>query len=360
MRTTGILPDHNISKLVSQGHITASHTVTAAQVQPASIDLRLGVKAYRVRASFLPGVGNSVAHMLEKYTLHTLDLTDGAVLETGCVYVVPLLESLKLPETYSGTTNPKSSTGRIDVFTRVIADGADRFDDVPAGYEGPLYVEIAPRTFPIIARTGSRLVQLRLRVGDVRLSDAALWHVHTDTPIVEGEPMISSGLVVSVDLQRPKGAEFIGYRAKRHTGVVDVDKVGALSVLDFWEPLPQRADNALVLDPDEFYILASREAVAVPPNLAAEMVAIDTNVGEFRVHYAGFFDPGFGFHGANGAGSRAVLEVRSRDVPFIITHGQPVGRLVYEHMMELPKNLYGQDLNSNYQSQGLKLSKHFG
>jgi len=354
----GILPDEAILRLVEAGAIGLVRPPAENQVQPASLDLRLGTRAWRVRASFLPGPEHSVAEKIERFSLHAFDLSDGAVLETGCVYIVPLLESLALPEGIEASANPKSSTGRLDVFTRVIADRARAFDQVPAGYAGPLYLEISPRTFPILVRTGSRLSQIRFRRGHTRLSDAELADLHARSPVTSGEPRFAGGLPVSVDLAGG-GEGLIGYRAKRHTGVIDVDRPGAYAIADFWEELRPSADAGLILDPDQFYILASREAVTVPPETAAEMVPFDPLVGEFRVHYAGFFDPGFGHDAAGGAGSRAVLEVRSREVPFILEHGQTVGRLVYERMAALPAALYGAGLGSNYQGQALKLSKHF-
>jgi len=282
------------------------------------------------------------------------------VLETGCVYIVPLLEKLALPKTISASANPKSSTGRLDIFTRVMTDFGQEFDKIPAGYTGPLYIEVSPRTFPIIARTGSRLSQIRFREGNAMLSEAELHDVHASETLVASEtPNISGGgIALSIDLSGDSD-RLVGYRGKHHTGLVDVDKRAAQDAVDFWEPLYKSGAGELVLDPDEFYILVSREAVHVPPLYAAEMTPFDPLVGEFRVHYAGFFDPGFGHSAAGGTGSRAVLEVRSHEVPFILDHGQIVGRLVYEHMLKRPQALYGTDLGSNYQAQGLKLSKHF-
>ena len=347
----GILPSQAIERLVRDGAIAAGVDVAPGQVQPAGLDLRLGKVAHRIRASFLPRAGQSLAGKVAGVTLHTIDLSHGAVLETGCVYLVPLLERLALPAGLSGSTNPKSSTGRLDVFTRVVADGVESFDRIPAGYSGGLALEIAPRTFPILVREGSRLCQVRFRTGDARLSDDALAAVHGTTPIAVPDAVIKDGLNLTIDLA---GTGPVGYRAKRHTGVVDVDRRDALVVADFWDPLAA-TDGRLILDPDEFYILMSREAVAIPPDTAAEMVPFDPLVGEFRVHYAGFFDPGFG----HGNPARAVLEVRSREVPFILEHGQVVARLAYELMDETPDRLYGAALGSNYQAQTLKLSKHF-
>jgi dCTP deaminase len=356
---SGILPAQAIRALIEAGGILPAMPVAEGQVQPASIDLRLGEVAYRVRASFLPGPATSVTQKLSELSLHTIDLSHGAVLETGCVYVVPLLESLALPADISAAANPKSSTGRLDVFTRVIADGVDAFDTIPLGYRGRLYAEICPQTFPIVVRRGSYLSQLRLRLGDPVETDTALAALHAKHQLVSGGiEDIRGGIALSVDLIGRPG-EPIGWRAKHHTGIVDVDKPGACAALDYWEPIDARGARRLILDPDEFYILASKEAVHVPPTHAAEMMPFNPLVGEFRVHYAGFMDPGFGHAPAGGSGARVVLEVRSHKVPFILEDGQIIGRLVYERMTETPDILYGSDLKSHYQAQGLKLSKHF-
>ena len=360
MRQTGILPGRDIAALFDAGALSTSRPLDADQIQPASLDLRLGDVAYRVRASFLPGGRHRMADKLERLKLHEISLAEGAVLETGCVYIVPLIEELKLPHGISASANPKSSTGRLDIFTRVMTDGGREFDKIAEAYAGPLWLEVSPRTFPIVVRTGSRLSQIRFRRGNAVLSEIELAGLHArETLVAAEEPSISGGgIALSIDLEGD-GDGLVGYRAKHHTGLVDLDRKAAHQVLDFWEPLRLRGARELILDPDEFYILVSREAVHVPPDYAAEMTPFDPLVGEFRVHYAGFFDPGFGHSGAGGAGSRAVLEVRSHEVPFILEHGQTVGRLVYEHMLSRPDRLYGGDLKSNYQAQGLKLSKHF-
>jgi dCTP deaminase len=360
VQKSGILADHDIAALCQDGAISPAVPLDDDQIQPASLDLRLGREAYRVRASFLPGPRASVAEKLHRLKLHKVDLTDGAVLETGCVYIVPLLESLALPDHVAASANPKSSTGRLDIFTRVMADHGAEFDKVPAGYTGPLYMEVSPRTFPILARTGSRLSQVRFRSGSPALDAQALRKLHEADRLVDADnpDIAGNGIAMSIDLSGGKDG-LVGYRAKRHASVIDVDKRAAQDVDDFWEPIFARGRAELILDPDEFYILVSREAVHVPPDYAAEMTPFDPLVGEFRVHYAGFFDPGFGHSAAGGSGSRAVLEVRSHEVPFILEDGQIVGRLIYEHMLSRPQKLYGADLKSNYQAQGLKLSKHF-
>jgi dCTP deaminase len=354
----GILPDRMIAALAKAGGIIAAAEFAPDQVQPASLDLRLGETAFRVRASFLPGPGATVGERIDDLKLHEITLGDGAVLETGCVYIVPLQEGMALPPDIAAAANPKSSTGRLDVFTRVIADQTRGFDRIEAGYHGPLYAEISPRTFPILVREGSRLSQIRFHRGHAALGPEALADLHAAESLVDDEEAdVREGVSVGVDLAGFQG--LIGYRAKRHTGLIDVDRRAGYDVGEFWEPIAARRDESLILDPDEFYILASKEAVQVPPDYAAEMVPFDPLVGEFRVHYAGFFDPGFGYAGAGGRGARAVLEVRSREVPFILEHGQTVGRLVYEKMMARPDRLYGQGIGSNYQAQSLKLSKHF-
>ncbi|UWR16919.1 2'-deoxycytidine 5'-triphosphate deaminase [Sulfitobacter sp. M368] len=353
----GVIPNQHISGMIKNGAITASPAVIPEQIQPASLDLRLGTVAYRVRASFLAGAGNTVAERLNEFQMHQVNLTEGAVLEKGCVYVVPLMESLNLPKDVTAVANAKSSTGRLDLLTRTITDSGTEFDRVAPGYTGPLYAEICPRSFSVLVRPGMRLNQIRFGRGDAVLDDAALRDLHGITPLVDGEAVIDEGLGFSVDLRLP-GTTLVGYRAKPHTGVIDLDNIGHYSPADFWEEV--HSDNGqIILDPGAFYILVSREAVTIPPDYAAEMAPFLAMVGEFRVHYAGFFDPGFGYADAGGAGSRGVLEVRCHEAPFVLEHGQVVGRLVYERMAEPPTQLYGADLASNYQGQGLKLSKHF-
>lgn len=353
----GVIPNQLISRMIETGEITAEPAVIPEQIQPASLDLRLGTTAYRVRASFLAGHGAKVADRLAEFEMHRVDLTDGAVLEKGCVYVVPLMESLALPDDLSAVANAKSSTGRLDLLTRTITDGGTEFDRIAPGYTGPLYAEICPRSFSVLVRPGMRLNQIRFGRGDAVLDDAALRALHAETPLVDGEAVIDEGLGFSVDLKLPD-TTLVGYRAKPHTGVIDLDNIGHYDPAEYWEEV--RTDNGqIILDPGAFYILVSREAVTIPPDYAAEMAPYLAMVGEFRVHYAGFFDPGFGHASAGGAGSRGVLEVRCHEAPFVLEHGQVVGRLVYERMCEVPTQLYGADLASNYQGQGLKLSKHF-
>lgn len=354
---TGVIPNQQIEAMIAQGAITAEPAVIPEQIQPASLDLRLGTVAYRVRASFLAGHDAKVADRLSEFEMHRVDLTGGAVLEKGCVYVVPLMESLALPAGISAVANAKSSTGRLDLLTRTITDGGAEFDRIGDGYTGPLYAEICPRSFSVLVRPGMRLNQIRFGRGDATLDDAALRALHTQTPLVNGDAVIDDGLGFSVDLRLPN-TTLVGYRAKPHTGVIDLDNIGYYAPADYWEEV--HSDNGqIILDPGAFYILVSREAVTIPPDHAAEMAPYLAMVGEFRVHYAGFFDPGFGHDEAGGAGSRGVLEVRCHEAPFVLEHGQVVGRLVYERMIETPTQLYGVDIASNYQGQGLKLSKHF-
>lgn len=339
----GILPGQQLQALIEAGRaIRPSEPLAPGQIQPASLDLRLGKRAFRVRASFLPGENATVQQKIDQFAMHAFDLgDDGTVLEKGCVYIVELIEQLALEPGLTALANPKSSIGRIDVFTRLITDYGMEFDKVRVGYQGPLYAEISPRTFSILARQGDRLNQIRLRTRPV----AATRDETGQGP--EGVP-------VSVDLA---GDGIIGYRARKHSGLIDLRKLAHYEVSEFWHPLCARRDQTLVLDPDEFYILASKEAVRIPPDQAAEMLAYDTSIGEFRVHYAGFFDPGFGHGEADG--TRAVLEVRSHEVPFVLEDGQRVGRLIYEPLSTAPEQLYGEGIGSNYQHQGLRLSKHF-
>ena len=366
---TGILPCQAVRAMIAAGEIMGAPDIDANQIQPASLDLRLGKVAYRIRASFLPGPNATVRGKLEALKFHEIDLTKGAVLEAGCVYLVPLIEQLKLRSTIAGFANPKSSTGRLDVFTRLIADRQESFDAVEEGYSGPLFAEICPRTFSIKVRYGSRLNQIRFRrrVGQQldageqpgRVGDRRLREIHSDVGLVEGDAAIRDGLNLSISLAPIPPSGLVGYRARRYAGVIDVDEVGAYDTNQYWEAVQLGEDRRLVLDPHEFYILASKERVSVPPAYVAEMAPFDPLIGEYRVHYAGFFDPGFGYTAGKAPGAKAVLEVRSLDIPFILEDGQIVGRLVYDKLTDIPDTLYGQGIGSHYQAQGLKLSKHF-
>ena len=358
---TGVLPYQAIRQAVREGVICGAPDILPDQLQPASIDLRLGPVAFRVRASFLPGGGRSVREKLDQFRMHEIDLTRGAVLERGCVYIVQLVEWLRLPSRMSALANPKSSTGRLDIFTRLISDRAAAFDRVEPGYQGPLYAEIAPRTFSILVREGSRLNQLRLRRGSPASSGAALRNLQSAEKLVTAAgdvpvTIIEDRIGVTLDLECAE-LGLTGWRAKKHTDIIDIDRRAHYEVEDFWEPIRANPKYGLILDPDDFYILSTREFVKVPRDWAAEMVAYDTMVGEFRVHYAGFFDPGFG----EGAGneSKAVLEVRSHEVPFLLEHGQLVGWLRYERLAQSPDRAYGEGIGSSYQRQGLALAKQF-
>ncbi len=355
----GVLPQAGIVGLIEGKKITASAPIEKGQVQPASLDLRLGEKAYRLRAGFLPGREGRVMERLERLVYHELDLRKGAVLERGCVYLIPLAESLNLPSHISGLANPKSSTGRLDIFTRLLTDYAGSFDSVRAGYHGGLYLEVSPQSFTVRVASGSRLSQLRLRCGAAKIfDDGELLALHKRQRLVGDEPLIQNGLSLSVDLEGGE-EQIIGYRALAHTNLIDVDRVGAYEVSDFWQPIKRPKEGGIVLSPDEFYILASREKLAIPSEYAAEMLPFNPLYGEFRVHYAGFFDPGFGVGKKGAPNARAVLEVRSREVPFVLEHGQRVGSLLFEKLTEKPKSVYGGAIQSNYQGQGLRLSKHF-
>jgi len=361
-RRTGILPLQELEQLVRvTKEIHAAEPIEDAQLQPASLDLRLGPIAYRVRASFLPGRNATVRQRLDELAMHEMDIRAGGVLERGCVYIVPLLESLALRKRTSAAGNPKSSTGRLDVFTRLITDHGTEFDRVRSQYKGPLYAEVSPRTFSILVRKGSRLSQLRIRRGNPPASDESMRRLldQGEVALSLGEDEIRNGVPVAVDIEGRATKGVIGYRAKSHSGLIDIDRVRHYDARDFWETVRAPHRGGLVLDPGEFYILGSHGPVRVPPTHAAEMVAYDTQVGEFRVHYAGFFDPGFGHRDAAGEGARAVLEVRSYEVPFVLEHGQTVGRLTYEPLTARPARLYGAAASSSYQGQGIALSKHF-
>ena len=365
IRSTGILASQTLLEMATAGKISSDLPITDSQIQPASLDLRLGAVAYRVQASFLPGPSSTIHDKLKSLEMHKFSLTDGAVLEKGCVYIVPLQETLNLNSSISGTANPKSSTGRIDVFTRLLTDFTSEFETVRAGYQGPLYAEISPRTFSIVVREGSTLNQVRFRRGTPAAADATMRRLQETEGLVnknDGPIDIKNGVAISVDLSRNTENNLVGYKAKQHTSLIDVDKIAACQINDYWDPVYQSSskNSGLILNPDEFYILMSKEYVTVPLDYAAEMRAYDTKVGEFRVHYAGFFDPGFGHAESGGQGTRAVLEVRSHDVPFLIEDGQTVCRLIYEQMTQIPEKIYGAGgVGSNYQGQALKLSKHF-
>ena len=365
----GILSAPQIEAAIGAGIIIPATPVIEGQIQPASIDLRLATRVWRIKASFLPGEGVSVAEKLKTMAMHEIDLSTDAVLEKGCVYIAELEESLALPEGMTAFANPKSSTGRLDVFTRMIADGANEFETAPPGYQGPLYAEISPRTFSVLVRRGSRLSQLRLRQGAAQISDADMQRLQDEIGLVHGGGLdgrdIRDGVPLSVDLSGQVNAAMpglVGWRARKHAGLIDVDKPRSYPVAAYWEKVTtdDLSGGGLILNPDEFYILVSREYVTVPPDYAAEMSAYDTRVGEFRAHYAGFFDPGFGMADLGAGQTRAVLEVRSHDVPFLIEEGQTVCRLVYEPLSETPPQLYGAaGSGSHYQAQGLQLAKHF-
>ena len=356
----GILSSENIHQLINNKDIRATESIHKDQIQPASLDVRLGDIAYRIRASFLPNSSQSVMEKMQDITYHSIDLTEGAVLEAGCIYLIPLMESLHLPKKISCSANPKSSTGRIDVFTRLLTDYGTQFNAITAGYKGSLYLEVSPRTFSIFVKPQSRLAQIRFRIGESKNTDKDIKELHKKNPLIRGyNPNINNGLAISIDLEGHQDTNIIGYRAKHNAGLIFVDEVGQLNWKQYWEPLYRDTPTYLTLDPDEFYILSSRESIIIPPTHAAEMIPFNPLIGEIRVHYAGFFDPGFGYGQNNENDSRAVLEVRSRDVPFILEHGQIVGRLIYENLIQQPNILYGKERYSHYQGQRLRLSKHF-
>ena len=369
-RSTGVLPSQKIEEFCRDGSIRASFggsgiAILPQQIQPASLDLRLGSEAFRVRASFLPGKFSTVEEKMRGgLEMAAIDLThwDGAIFEKSCTYIVPLQEELFLPEDVSGKANPKSTTGRLDIFTRLITDYGTEFERVAPGYRGKLYLEVVPRTFSIKVREGTRLNQLRFVRGSPRplREDSSLGELHEQEPLVytlDDAPVDSGFSRISVDLTEGPGLPVVGYKAKKYAPLVDLSKVDYYDPDEFWEPIVPT--QKIILDPGDFYLLISKEKFSIPPDHAGVMTAYDTSLGEFRIHYAGFFDPGFGYDLEQGKGTRAVLEVRSHEVPFVIEDGQVVGRLVYERLTEPPDKMYGAGIGSSYQAQGLSLSKQF-
>jgi dCTP deaminase len=364
---SGVLSRRFLLEAIATGAIAADDEVPEANVQPASLDLRLGEVAYRMRCSFLPGP-DTVERKLKDHVIDELDLRgEGAVLETNRPYLVPLKERLALPEGIRAKANPKSSTGRVDVFTRVITDHGSRFDEVAAGYRGPLFLEIVPLSFAISVKEGLTLNQLRLSVGKTQLSDEEIASFHAEThhlllrggvPVPPEELALADGLFLSLDLRGDRDGR-VGYQAKQNAPRLNLTGTAPIDPAPYFEPVRREGGNRIVLAPQRFYLLMSDEAVSIPPELASEMTAYDPTSGELRTHYAGFFDPGFGFDAGPNDGSRAALEVRAHDVPFMIEHGQRVCKLTFDHMIEPPDVLYGSAVGSSYQNQEETLSKHF-
>jgi len=365
-RTTGILPSQEISNLIARGNISATPAINPDHIQPASLDLRLGDMAHRVRASFLPGPNSTVEAKIKELRMTRVDLTGAPVFEKDCVYIIPLVEELNLPENISGKANPKSTTGRLDIFTRLITDYGTEFDRVPAGYKGKLYAEVVSRTFTVALRAGMRLSQLRFVQGNPVAGDRTIRELNQEEPLVymdeeesPGKAKLQRGLRITVNLEGAEAGEIIAYKAKRYAPAIELDRIDFYPTEEFWEVRHQNASRSLILEPGDFYILASRERVRVPPDFAAEMVPFDPSDGEFRIHYAGFFDPGFGYGSSDIKGTRAVLEVRAHEVPFLMEHGQLVGRLNYMPLLARPNKIYGTNIGSSYQHQALTLSKQF-
>ncbi len=364
----GVLPAQDLREAIAHEWITAGDwRIPRESVQPASVDLRLGERAWALRCSFLPDSDSTVEQKIEDLAFEEVDLRDGATLERDRPYLVPLIEELRLPEEIRAKANPKSSTGRLDVFTRVLTDRSHRFDEIGAGYEGKLYLEVVPRTFAIRVKTGLALNQVRLMCGDARLSDEELLALHGECPLLylDSHPLagadlsIADGLFLSLDASGSADS-VVGYRAKKNSLPIDLTRIGALRWRDYWEPVHPERGGRIVLEPEVFYLLLSAEGASIPPSYAAEMLAYDPTAGELRTHYAGFFDPGFGYSRDRRAhGSRAALEVRARDVSFMVEHRQPVCKLAFERMTAEPDVLYGVDVGSNYQGQQTMLSKHF-
>ena len=369
---SGYLTNQSIELACHEGMIHSRVTLLASQFQPVSLDLRLGSHAYRIQSSFLPE-NDTVDTKLNEVKLYEIDLRDGGILEKGAIYLIPLLEELAFPENFQGRTNPKSSTGRLDMFTRVIVDHGHRFDEIPNGYKGKMYLEVIPRSFPVRVREGLRLNQLRIFQGNPHLSDIQLKNHYKKTPILFGDGgrsvgvdkvKVDNGLFISLDLAGTRRDRIVAYKAKTNSSVIDMSLNRHYHPMDFWEPitLTQIRNKRLILEPESFYIMMSKEKICIWPHLLAEMVAYEPNSGELRTHYAGFFDPGFGWHGGKtlkNQGTRAVMEVRPHDVPFMVEDGQTFCRLKFESVIEKPTKVYGKKIKSNYHSQGLALSKYF-
>ncbi|MGN6816581.1 MAG: 2'-deoxycytidine 5'-triphosphate deaminase [Solirubrobacterales bacterium] len=365
---SGVLPSQALNEAIAAEWVSSGEfRIHPEAIQPASIDLRLGDHAWALRCSFLPDVETTVEEKIDGLAFQRIDLRDGAVLERDRPYLVPLIEELNLPEDVRAKANPKSSTGRLDVFTRLITDRHHRFDDVRAGYRGRLYLEIVPRSFAIQVKRGLSLNQLRLARGDVRLADDDIRELQDEFPLLyldshalrQSELAVADGLFLSLDLSGPTD-RVVGYRATKNSLPVDLSRIRAYRWTDYWDPVYPEPGGRVVLEPEIFYLLLSAEGVCIPPQIAAEMMAYDPTAGELRTHYAGFFDPGFGYDPEGGRhGSRAALEVRARDVSFMVEHRQPVCKLGLEWMASAAERLYGTDLGSNYQGQVTMLSKHF-
>ena len=368
---SGYLPCQLIEMALREGIIHSQVPIEASQVQPVSLDLRLGTKAYRIQCSFLPE-NESVETKLKEVTLYDFEIANGGILEKNAIYLIPLMEELNLPPAFYGLANPKSSTGRLDMFTRVIVDEGHRFDEIPRGYRGKLYLEVIPRSFPVKVKTGLSLNQLRLaHVKLDTLGKQGLEAKYKKNPILfdksgfvipYDQVKVEGGVYVGVDVSGDQPDSIVAYKAKTNSSVIDLSKIRYYKADDFWEPIYRPKKNRLILEPESFYIMMSKEKICIWPDWLAEMVAYEPNSGELRTHYAGFFDSGFGWNGTDelmNQGTRAVMEVRPHDVPFMVEHGQTFCRLKFDKVVERPEKVYGLALNSNYHSQGLALSKYF-
>lgn len=366
----GVLSYQIIKRYVTENKIYSKKKIEDWQIQPNTLDLRLGNIGYRVRTSFL-SVDSAVSKKIGDYVMYEINLAQGAILEKGCVYVIPLMESLNLPNDIYGKTNPKSSVGRLDVFTRVISDANYRYNAISEGYQGKLYVEISPISFTIKVKEGDSINQLRLLKGNnVRLSDSELKAWYRKMPLLYNEKgkaiplsktIFSDGLHMRIDLKYSKKKRVIGFKSKKNSTVIEISKRNYYPIDHFWERLYSDNKSSLILQPEEFYIFASKERVVIPPGLCGEVIPYDPENGEMRVHYAGFFDSGFGHVRSQQGyvGAKAVLEIRPHDVPFLIEDGQIIFRMVFDKNNVRPDHLYGHGIKSSYQCQDLKLSKHF-
>ena len=368
---SGYLPCQYIEKALKEEIICSKIPIESSQIQPVSLDLRLGQKAYRIQCSFLPE-NEPVETRLKEITLYEFDISKGGILEKNAIYLIPLMEELNLPPSFYGLANPKSSTGRLDMFTRVIVDGGHRFDEIPRGYRGKIYLEVIPRSFPVKVKTGLSLNQLRVaHVTSHILGKQGLEIKYKSNPILFDrngfaipfdQVKVEGGVYVGVDVSGDQPDSIVAYKAKTNSNVIDLSKIGHYKAEEFWEPIYRPKKNRLILEPESFYIMMSKEKICIWPDWLAEMIAYEPNSGELRTHYAGFFDSGFGWNGTDelmNQGTRAVMEVRPHDVPFMVEHGQTFCRLKFERVIERPDRVYGVELKSNYHSQGLALSKYF-
>ncbi len=349
----GALVYQDYLKLIKKNYII-NETIDQNQIQPASLDLSLSEECYEIKHSFLSHK-TTVRRKLKDLIIKKINLNKEFIFKKDKTYIVKLNESLNLKNNIFGHCNPKSSTGRLDIFCRTIVDFAEEYEKIPNNYQGEIFLEITSRSFDVAFKKGNCLNQLRLIMGNqYYLSDEQLKKIKTKLKITNFKKntlKINNGVKISVDLSNSKT---IAYVAKNNTPVLKFSKIKSHKINDFWKAI-KNIDNSLLIEKNKFYILKSKEKVIIPDNLAGEMIPYDTGIGDFRAHYAGFFDPGFGMPN----GTYAVLEVKTNEIPFLLEDGQTIARIKYEKLNKNSNIVYGKDIKSNYQNQGLKLSKHF-